>query len=404
MKKVTERDIVSFAAELAKKLWEADSELIDDEGQYYFFRWSNKKICIGDICDNDMSADEILENAEQTEEDVKEFTGYEKNYFDCNYIAYFSCEGTLYEKISEYDSYGSDGSERCEQNRALYRALNICGKYGMSFDPDCGSYSFYDTNEANHNYYKISIENYLNYSCSICREERQYALFLYNILRKYHSPKKRTEDDFVTGVFNACGLSDKADIENVFYEVTFMRDFFERNRRLMLGDNPNKDLLKSNFKPTGDWSNNKPCYKMPKEDSFNAKLLKYATGSDKSYIGEEYNLGARGSGLVKEMMNAAPDIAVVYREDDKKYLLFIECKFESGEDTYKSGNKQCHVQWCIADFLCKNYLTDLTVSPIMKDERSHLVKFVREKNEKSSKDNEIEIDDLISINDNWILN
>ena len=61
---------------------------------------------------------------------------------------------------------------------------------------------------------------------SICREERQYAVFLYNILRKYRSKDKRNGNQRIINIFDACNVPAEAEIENVFYEATFMRDFF----------------------------------------------------------------------------------------------------------------------------------------------------------------------------------
>ena len=81
----------------------------------------------------------------------------------------------------------------------------------------------------------ISIDNYINNECSICREERQYALYLSNVLRYYgKNPKNKTtnrigDNEKVKNIFKACGFNDvdlkNIVIENVFYEATFMRDF-----------------------------------------------------------------------------------------------------------------------------------------------------------------------------------
>ncbi|HBA47220.1 MAG TPA: hypothetical protein DCZ91_05370 [Lachnospiraceae bacterium] len=100
--------------------------------------------------------------------------------------------------------------------------------------------------------YSCSIENYIrgdagsNYS--ICREERQYVVFLYNILRKYHAFKDRSNNDEVHKIITkACGIPEKADIECVFYEATFMRDFFERNRRIHWEGSSEKNCFRKSF-------------------------------------------------------------------------------------------------------------------------------------------------------------
>lgn len=88
----------------------------------------------------------------------------------------------------------------------------------------------------------VPLEHFIRDEYSICREERQYAVFLYNILRKYRNKDKRIDKEVVS-IFNACSIPRGAEIQNVFYEATFMRDFFERNRRLALSKNPENVLL-----------------------------------------------------------------------------------------------------------------------------------------------------------------
>lgn len=99
--------------------------------------------------------------------------------------------------------------------------------------------------------YGCSIEHFIEDKYSICREERQYAVFLYNILRKYNTENKRTDEDIVS-IFDACRIPLKAKIQSVFYEATFMRDFFERNRRILFGDEDceklEQRLLQKNFR------------------------------------------------------------------------------------------------------------------------------------------------------------
>ena len=255
----------------------------------------------------------------------------------------------------------------------------------------------------------IKLENYIidnDSICndSICREERQYALFLNNILLKYRKPCERT-DSAVTNIFAACGLPADAEIKYVFYEATFMRDLrldFEKNR--------SED-----------------------SDSFNAVLVRYVTGLY-PYNGKNCFLGAKEKAThlfetlkkaltqdeeakikkwvttIKSMMNSKPDIAVIYRhkdkDDEQKYLLLLECKFESRESSDKGGNKQRIIQGMIADFLCENYFKDeLAVSPAMADAvnkdnktyRSPLVQF--ERDAATDPENKIiNITDLIRLN------
>lgn len=50
---------------------------------------------------------------------------------------------------------------------------------------------------------------------SICREERQYAVLLYNILRYYRKPEMRSGE--AESIFEVCGMPKEAKIKKVFY-------------------------------------------------------------------------------------------------------------------------------------------------------------------------------------------
>ncbi len=309
--------------------------------------------------------------------------------------------------------------------------------------------------------YDISLDNYVKGNLSICREERQYALYLSNILRYYGKTDRRkelaqeVEEKYqkVKEIFKICGFDENdrfedLEIENVFYEVTFMRDFLERSRRINFTgqdmdineENEKKkrneiiavNCLKKDFKPS--------AYKYKNSDSFNEKLIEYVLDNyseDKLEIKydeqkvEERNYGHNAIPifddenksenkehiekiklLITAMMNAKPDLAVIYSYGEiSKYLLFLECKFESKEDNYfikpnEEGVKkriltysQRQVQWHIANFLIENQFLKygdsdqkLKLSPKMEGKNSVLVEFSR-----LSQDKTILIDDLIKI-------
>lgn len=304
---------------------------------------------------------------------------------------------------------------------------------------------------ADGNRYKCSMENFIMDEYSICREERQYAVFLYNILRKYGKKQAREElageeRDTILKILEACGIEADDDIEYVFYEATFMRDFFERERRYSAARKYDSNkvgakLLQKTYANDTKWEN---IGDDAAEKCFNYQLIRYVHEHDEDYGQHQsqhqarhqnkmdenlkailrYNLGhtpipgrpqIEGARLndrekekIKDMMNAKPDIAVIYRggsdEDDeeKNYLLFIECKFESYEDSYDGENlSQCSVQYDVAGFLCdylnKNNLMrrdplddgpacQMAVSLIMEsDHKSRMVKFMRtDGNEKRS--------------------
>lgn len=256
---------------------------------------------------------------------------------------------------------------------------------------------------------KISIDNYISNEYSICREERQYALYLNNILMKYRKKVSRENNKIVEKVFEACGLDGDVDIDYVFYEATFMRDIFERNRRLELNggkDSEETIICDTKFKPDD--------YTINPSRSFNRVLNNYLRERNLPHIedigNKEYHLGGNkfkitGTDKTKDksyerlMMNSKPDIAVIYKKDGQRYLHFIECKFESGEST-NGDLKQSEIQWYIADFLCQNYFKDenyfkdVKVSPEMKNNKSCLVQFTR----KESQSNKIWIKNLIDLN------
>ena len=263
----------------------------------------------------------------------------------------------------------------------------------------------------------LSIDNYVKDNLSICREERQYALYLSNVLRYYGKnpsgkPANRIGNDAeVKKIFIACGFKknelDNVVIENVFYEATFMRDFFERNRRIHLSKPSKKEdvCLQKTFK--------RSSYEIKdKEKSFNRKLLCFCwekigqskkgnEGIDFNNLDgdiKEYNYGRNEipekfkaiKNLAQAMMNSKPDLAVIYHygeNAEEKKLLFLECKFESSEDKTDGDNgekyTQRKIQGYIAEFLCNikdnKYLTDVKTSEIMiKEEgQSKLVRFDR---------------------------
>ena len=249
--------------------------------------------------------------------------------------------------------------------------------------------------------FECSIDNYIIDEYSICREERQYALYLHNILMKYKKASDRKEE-LVRNIFKAIGIEND-DIDYVFYEVSFMRDFFMRNRKLVLSEERNleKELLKSTP------MKGKP--RVEADKSFNYKLIEYCK-KERPQIDalngiEEVNYGHNPvpqevqdiGEKMRRMMNAKPDLAVVYRRDEKRYLLFIECKFESPEQKYDDKESQRDVQGYIAEFLCKKIFSDVSVSDLMYSEgrcKSLRVDFLRGGSKKRI-ENPIFIKDLI---------
>ena len=165
--------------------------------------------------------------------------------------------------------------------------------------------------------YRLS--KYLNGNSSICREERQYALFLANALLKNVGEIKKKLN------MNSCSILE------IYYEATFMRDFWF--------------IYKTKF-------NEKLCQYANEKDEF-PKI------SCRNDVRKHANFWDNKHTLACWMMNAKPDIAVIYEENNKKYLSFIECKYKSNEDKYKykvNGEdrfySQTKLQNDILDFLC----------------------------------------------------
>lgn len=281
---------------------------------------------------------------------------------------------------------------------------------------------------------KVSIENFINDNDSICREERQYAVYLYDILRKYKDPGDRKST--VNNIFIACRL-EGAKIEKVFYEATFMRDFFERNRSISF-----KEEDKKKREEEDQEKHKKEDVLQNKDNSFNWRLIQYLYGKNntKDWNIPECNLGRWLNDvlnkfspdffkdlnpreafkdldpqvfpkIIQYMMNVKPDIAVIYEKNQKRQLLFLECKFE-GNESYYEGISQTEVQGMVAEFLCESgYLDGISVSEEMENNgenkkknkyryQSCIVKFVRTKpNNKEIQKGKIQISDLIKLND-----
>lgn len=243
-----------------------------------------------------------------------------------------------------------------------------------------------------------NIDNYIKDEYSVCREERQYALFLHNILLKCKNLDGGCKNDF-KGILEKCGLTTSDTIKEVFYEATFMRDFFRRDKRCTYVDEASlKDKL-LNIKCTTEE------HKCPYDEKgvyiesgkrFNYLLIKYAldmkgvneaalpssdsvleeiisrdskvckdikTGKNTNSI-LDLNLGGEAgrtyindilTDMIKNetnkdvikkikrveragiMMNIKPDIAIIYERAGNVYLRFLECKFESSEDRYSDS-------------------------------------------------------------------
>lgn len=299
-----------------------------------------------------------------------------------------------------------------------------------------------------------NIDHYISDEYSVCREERQYVLYLYNILYQWKSRKCPPKLEPEKNIVKLCGLMESDELLDVFYEVTFMRDFFWRDRCCTYADNLENTLLnkKCNMKK------GKNPYEKDWEKRFNYLLLKYVLGQnscldadkilnciceqDRQYVEKgncdsilDLNLGG-GIGQsqigiifkdiqerkdlfgfekegdknaanvlhdiqeeLKIMMNVKPDIAVIFKRGTDTYLRFLECKFESWEKCYRKGKSQTMMQDRIAKFLC----TEIKIVAKEGDKSIQnlsplVVNFSRKKDQKIKGQNTIQIKSLIEAN------
>ena len=155
----------------------------------------------------------------------------------------------------------------------------------------------------------------------ICREERQYACWLTSCLQNSESDVRKTVCEKFKKPYK---------IIQMHFEVSIMRDFW------------NACSLES-------------------RGEFNKKLLRFTKSEVPVENQYKHPNFWDSPPLMRWMMNAKPDIALLVEENGELRLYFIECKYQSGEDKYidrtTSPNylcSQCDVQKSILDFLCSD--------------------------------------------------
>ncbi len=243
---------------------------------------------------------------------------------------------------------------------------------------------------------KFDIARYISGADSICREERQYALYLHNVLLGIRAGK--ITGDNSEKVLGACGL-EGAEIVDVFYEATFMRDLFycdlEKHKKEKTPPEFNEKLLSSICQKAGTLFCNVlgliPA-QLPEETLERARTYHLGMGRGQSVLSWYPGLQI----VTRVMMNSKPDLAIVYtRKKPTLFLKFIECKYTSDE----SGNeiKQTEAQAWIADFLCEALNVSIESTPVK------LVRFLsdlnvrKEKRYKKDGGSIIKIEELISM-------
>ncbi|MCR5686179.1 MAG: hypothetical protein K6G81_12340 [Lachnospiraceae bacterium] len=236
--------------------------------------------------------------------------------------------------------------------------------------------------------YKPSIDSYLiKGETSWCREERQMALFLYNVLlglKKGQSVGNEAIEKALIDVFGCKKLSD-IEVTQVYYEAAILRDYF-----YYLSDDDkidfNQKLLNFCFLQSEKESNTVTegirrlveRYCLVEKNGKVNKKGKSLTGAkedlykcadlcvndedenDKSRekpwpgcvlknneVIRKEDISLEDENEIKRLMikqkihfacmimNAKPDIMVIYKEKNEKKALILECKYESEAGKYK---------------------------------------------------------------------
>lgn len=225
-----------------------------------------------------------------------------------------------------------------------------------------------------------------------CREEQQFAVFLYHMLLEAKRSGKAVTNEKIKECLRI-GEDREGDIiiKDVFFEATIMRDFFEEDRKK--DKDFNKQLLE--YCLGGAFEENEKINQL----NMLTEFLKNRNGLDiascnlgqnevRKMIKKLYDSGrletaihSRNSSYDEEqmiqeakvrtcleiasmMMNAVPDILVIYekrgKEGKKMYAKALECKYTSDEGTYRDilGTrkiKQLFIQKCIMHFCFGKY-------------------------------------------------
>lgn len=225
---------------------------------------------------------------------------------------------------------------------------------------------------------KNKLENYLKGEL-YCREERQFAALLYSVfLRKKRNGKAKINKK-AEGIIKDClGISNEEyKIKDVYFEATLMRDYFCKGKK----DEFNRRLLE--FCMAGDGGLKEKDIEQPKTEngtSYNLgqKGAKQNIGKEdisewlRDYIPKvisgEQTISEGDQMMIQKakekslldiagmMMNATPDILVIYEKGGSTYAKALECKYTSDEGPYKDvagveRKMQYFIQECIMLFL-----------------------------------------------------
>ena len=203
-----------------------------------------------------------------------------------------------------------------------------------------------------------------------CREERQFAALLYSVFLKKREKGKMPADQKTEEIVKACLGSNDIIIEDVYFEVTLMRDFFEGNKEdfnrklldfVLGGENALKEKCLGRLKTKdgipynlGGRAAKKEINEIMEEETVSGRLLQVIQNHKiRNIVDNEDQLKRRlRLDIAGMMMNAIPDILVKYKyneTDEKSYVKALECKYESKEGAYTAAGVTCKMQFFIQD-------------------------------------------------------
>lgn len=224
----------------------------------------------------------------------------------------------------------------------------------------------------------LDYDKFKDYLGKYCREERQFAVFLYNYLKSH--------TDLQDEVVKCClDLEDgiEGEIKDVYFEAALMRDYYhdadaenkkEFNKSLLnfcVGwlEKENEETPKlltkrliENFLTRLEDDNAQPSYNLGQKVAKAAMKDMFISTEEIKVLLEKKEMDiqhARAKAsfdIASMMMNATLDLLVVYEVNEKTYVKALECKYESEEGRYEdiAGVKcrmQLFIQECVMSFL-----------------------------------------------------
>lgn len=218
----------------------------------------------------------------------------------------------------------------------------------------------------------------LNGYWEYCREERQFAVFLYNVFWESRKKEITTLDSNHEKIIREClnfYENSECTIEDVYFEATLMRDYFaicqdkaDFNKKLLAFCfgwwNSSSNSVKSFVEQIIDEldevdTSHKFCtrnlgQKEAKKAISDIYTEYLKTLKEKKEVSNEIIEGMQKKAsleIARMMMNATPDILVKYRiGESTTYVKALECKLTSEEGRYEDvAGVKCKMQLFIQD-------------------------------------------------------